>query len=96
MPQIDIQRDHHLGLSAARAVVDHVAERMRERFQVETRWEGDTLHFHRSGINGHIEVRQTDVQVHARLGLLLSPLKSSVESEIGRKLDEYLQRAQQE
>lgn len=89
MPSIDIQRRHNLALLEARAVVEKVAARMREKFDIAGRWEGDTLHFSRPGVNGHIAVDSDAIRVRAELGLLLSPLKGMVEQEIRRKLDEH-------
>lgn len=88
MPSIDIQRSHGLPLPEARAVVEKVAARMREKFDIAGRWEGDTLVFSRPGVNGRIAVGGDAIHVHAELGMLLSPLKGMVEQEIRRKLDE--------
>ncbi|MGN2254830.1 polyhydroxyalkanoic acid system family protein [Frateuria sp. GZRe12] len=89
MPKIDIRRPHDLPLDQARAVVEKVATRMREKFEMQSRWEGDTLRFSRSGVSGAIAVAPQSVHVTAELGLMLSPLKGMVEQEIRRKLDEY-------
>jgi putative polyhydroxyalkanoate system protein len=89
MPSIDIQRPHKLPLPEARAVIEKVAARMHEKFDTTGRWEGDTLHFSRPGVNGQIAVSGDAVRVHAELGMLLSPLKGMIEQEIRRKLDEH-------
>lgn len=89
MPSIDIRRPHNLPLPEARAVVEKVAARMREKFDMAGRWEGDTLRFSRPGANGQITVGRDMIRVHAELGMLLSPLKGMVEQEIRRKLDEH-------
>ncbi|WP_049622828.1 polyhydroxyalkanoic acid system family protein [Frateuria defendens] len=89
MPSIDIHRPHQLPLADARAVVEQVAARMREKLGVESRWQGDTLLFSRQGVDGSIAVSADAVHVSARLGLLLAPLKGMVEEEIRRKLDEH-------
>ncbi len=88
MPSIDIKQPHQLSLAEARAKVDHVAGRMREKFDMESRWDGDTLRFSRSGVKGAIAVGPGLVEVHAELGMMLSPLKGMVEQEIRRKLAE--------
>ena len=89
MPTIDIRRPHPLSLAEARAVVDQVASRMREKFGMEGQWQGDTLRFARAGVNGSIAVTADLIHVHAELGLMLAPLKGMVEQEIRRKLDEH-------
>jgi len=89
MPKIDIRRPHNLPLDQARTVVDKVAARMREKFDMQSQWQGDTLRFSRSGVNGTIAVAPDAIHVNAELGLMLSPLKGMVEQEIRRKLDEH-------
>lgn len=89
MPKIDIRRPHQLSMPEARAVVEQVAARMREKFGMEGQWQGDTFNFQRSGVTGSIEVGVDAIQVRAELGLMLAPLKGMVEQEIRRKLDEH-------
>lgn len=88
MPTIDIQHPHRLPLPEARAKVDQVATRLREKFDLTGQWQDDTLHFSRAGVKGLIAVEATTIRVRAELGLLLSPLKGVVEDEIRRKLAE--------
>ncbi|KZC35686.1 MULTISPECIES: polyhydroxyalkanoic acid system family protein [Rhodanobacter] len=89
MPKIDIRRPHQLPIAEARAVVDLVAARMREKFGMDGRWLDDTLLFSRPGVSGSIAVGKETIQVKAELGLLLGPLKGMIEQEIQRKLDEH-------
>jgi len=89
MPTIDIHHPHRLPLMEARAKVDQVAARLREKFDLTGQWQGDTLHFARAGVKGLIAVDEAAVRVRAELGLLLAPLKGVVEEEIRRKLDEH-------
>ena len=51
-------------------------------------WDGDDLHFSRSGVDGRIQLTEKQVRVTAQLGFLLSALKGTVEQEIRRVLDE--------
>ncbi|MHB1271193.1 MAG: polyhydroxyalkanoic acid system family protein [Rhodanobacter sp.] len=88
MPSIDIRRPHQLSIAAARAVVDQVAARMREKFGMDGQWHGDTLRFSRPGASGTIAVHSDAIQVNVRLGMMLAPLKGMIEQEIQRKLDE--------
>lgn len=89
MPKIDIRRPHDLPPDQARALVEKVAARMGEKFDMRSQWQGDTLRFSRSGVDGAIAVTPGEVHVTAELGLMLAPLKGMVEQEIRRKLDEY-------
>ena len=89
MASIDIRRPHSLSQSEAHAVIDKVAARMREKFEVKTQWLGGTLAFERPGISGKIAIGDDEIRVSAQLGMLFSPLKGMIEQEIRRKLDEH-------
>lgn len=89
MPSIDIRRPHRLSQTDAHAVIDKVAARMREKFDVKTQWQNDSLAFERQGISGRIAIGSDEIHVTAQLGMLFSPLKGMIEQEIRRKLDEH-------
>lgn len=88
MPSIDIKRSHSRPLPEARKSVQRVAEHIAQKFDVSCEWDGNTLNFSRSGVDGHIEVNPRQVHVTAELGFLLMAIRGSVEREIHRYLDE--------
>jgi putative polyhydroxyalkanoate system protein len=88
MPSIDITRHHSQPLAEARKKVDRVAAHIAKKFQVVHEWQGNTLHFSRSGVDGQIAVTPKLVRVTANLGFLLSMLRDPVEREINKYLDE--------
>lgn len=88
MSAIDIVHAHTLSPAKARKAVEEVAKKLSERFDMQYRWEGDTLHFQRSGVDGHIALTPRQLHVTAQLGFLLSMMKDPVEKEIRRVLDE--------
>lgn len=88
MPAIDIRHAHSLPLAKARKAVDDVAKKLSERFDMEYGWDGDTLAFSRSGVDGKIALSPKQLHVTAQLGFLLSALKGPIESEIRRVLAE--------
>ena len=87
---IDIRRHHTLGLAKAREAAEVIADQLDDKFSLQYRWNGDTLHFERSGVNGRMEVSASEIRLHVRLGFLLSPLRSRFEREIHKHLDEVL------
>ena len=88
MSTIDIRHDHSLSAAKARKAVEEVARKLGERVGMDWRWEGDILHFKRSGIDGTIALAPSQIHVRAKLGLLLGAMKGTIESEIRRVLDE--------
>ena len=93
MSHIKAHRQHELGLEGARRAAEEIAAHLDERFDLSYRWEGDSLHFERSGIDGHLNVTATEVSVEARLGLLMAVFKPVLEQEVNRYLDEAVQKS---
>ena len=52
--------------------------------------EGERLEFKRSGANGFIEIGDHELEIEIKLGMLLTPLKSTIETKINDYLDEAL------
>ena len=88
MHAIDIKRSHNLELAKAKKKEQKVADHIAEKFDVDCEWNGNTLSFQRSGVDGHIKVNPKSIHVFADLGFFLSALKSPIEREINRYLDE--------
>jgi putative polyhydroxyalkanoate system protein len=88
MAGIDIRHQHSLPMARARKAVEQVAAKLAERFGVAYDWEGDTLKFVRSGVDGRIALTPKQLHVTAKLGFLLSALHGPIEAEIRRVLDE--------
>lgn len=87
MPDIDIRRKHTRNLQEARAAIERVAEHLAGKFDVEYGWEGNTMQFSRSGVDGHIKVSTKEVHVIATLGFLLMAIRGPIEREIHQYLD---------
>lgn len=87
MPSIDIRRRHDKPMKEAKAAVERVAEKIADKFSVECGWNGDTLEFARSGVNGEITLAKGEVRIVANLGFMLMMLKGPIESEIHKYLE---------
>ncbi len=88
MPSIDIHHSHSKTPAQARKAIESVAKKLAERFDVKYDWDGDTLNFVRSGVDGKIKLSPKKLHVTAQLGFMLSMLKDPIESEIRRVLSE--------
>ena len=88
MSEIDIRHPHSMPAKQARKAVEQVAGKLAERFGMDYNWEGDTLHFCRSGVDGHIAMEPDQLHVRAKLGFLLAAMKGPIEQEIRRVLAE--------
>jgi len=88
MADIRVERAHTLGKEAALAAALRVAERMKEKAQVNYRVVGDVIEFERTGAKGRLTVGSDRVVAEITLGFLLKPMRGAVEG----KIEEYFQR----
>jgi putative polyhydroxyalkanoate system protein len=88
MADIRVERRHTIGKEAALAAALRVAERMREKAQVQYRVNGDAIELERSGAKGSIVVGDQSVLAEVTLGLLLKPMRGFIE----QKIDDYFGR----
>ena len=94
MADINIHRQHSLGLAKARKVAWQWAEDVEQKFDMEcTVLEGvtsDTVEFTRSGVNGQLIVTADHFDLKAKLGFLLGAFSKTIEAEILKNLDALL------
>ena len=93
MSEIKFKRSHRLPLKDARKVAQKAADDLGQEYDLVSEWEGDTLHFHRSGVDGHMHVTASHIDLNVKLGFLLRPFKSAFEHHIERNLDTLLAKA---
>jgi putative polyhydroxyalkanoate system protein len=91
---IQIHRDHSLGLAKARKIAWKWAEEAESKFDMEcTVIEGetsDTVEFTRSGVSGRLIVAADHFDLSAKLGFLLGAFSKTIEGEITKTLDQLL------
>ena len=94
MADINIHREHKLGLARARKVAWQWAEDVEQKFGMEcTVLEGktsDTVEFTRAGVNGELIVAADHFDLKAKLGFLLGVFAKTIEAEILNNLDALL------
>jgi putative polyhydroxyalkanoate system protein len=88
MSTIEIRHPHSLPPAQARQAVEDFAIKLGERFGLDYRWEGDVLHFKRSGVDGHIALLPDALLLNAHLGLFFAAMKGTIEQEMRRVLGE--------
>lgn len=87
MADIEIRRAHGLGLKAARAAADRMAEQLGRKFGLSGAWEGNVLRFERPGVTGSLAVDDRDVNLSVSLGFLLKAMQGSIQNSIEHELD---------
>ena len=90
MATIHIKRAHHLDNATVRQEIQKLADKLSEELSAKYTWKGDRLVFKRSGANGHIDIAEGEVEVEIKLGMVLTPLKGTIEKTVTSYLDERL------
>lgn len=89
MSHIDMCASHHMTREDAQTAADKLAGDLAQKFDINYGWTGDHIHFERTGVNGTITVREEEIRITARLGLMLIFLKPRIEEEITSYLAEH-------
>ena len=90
MSDIKLARAHSLPLAKAKALAQKTADALAEEYDLTSEWHGDTLRFHRSGVEGQMHVTDSAIRLDVSLGLLLKAFKASIARHIENHLDELL------
>ena len=89
MSTIDIHAFHTLSHEEALNAANELSIDLAEKFGIDYGWEDEVIHFERTGVNGQILVQENELRIQANLGLLLMMLKTPIEQEIIRYLEEH-------
>jgi putative polyhydroxyalkanoate system protein len=90
MSDIKYVRSHALPIKQAKAVAQKTADDLAKEYDLVSEWQGDVLHFHRSGVEGHMKVTADKIALDVTLGFLLKPFRHKFEHHIEHHLDELL------
>ena len=87
MADIDLKREHDLGLPAARKAADRMAEDLGRKFNLVGSWSGNTLHFDRPGVAGTLALTDKHLHLTVKLGFLLKAMRGPIERAVHQELD---------
>ena len=90
MSDIKLVRPHSLPLSKAKALAQKTADALAAEYDLASEWRGNTLRFHRSGVDGQMRVTDAQIELDVTLGFLLKAFKAKIASQIERYLEELL------
>lgn len=89
MSHINMCANHTMSRDQAQSAADDLARDLAHKFDINYDWHGDHIHFDRPGVDGTISVLDGEIQIKARLGIMLLFLKGRIEEEIVRYLAEH-------
>ncbi|MBL0140930.1 MAG: polyhydroxyalkanoic acid system family protein [Betaproteobacteria bacterium] len=92
MADIDITRNHDLGMKAARDAADRMVEDLGKKFGLSGGWTGNTHHFDRPGVTGSLHLTDKHLHLTVTLGFLLKMMRAPLEAAIVRELDSLFEK----
>lgn len=85
-----IRRNHSMEKREAKAMVEEIADDLRQRLPLKGEWQDHDLIVSGSGVNGKITVEHDFIEVHIRLGFALKWLEPTIRKEIETTMDNHL------
>ena len=96
MADIEIRRVHGLGMKAARAAAERMADHLGKKFDLKGTWSGNVLRFERPGVTGSLSITDKDLDLSVALGFLLKAMKGSIQNAIEEELEKLFAHARRE
>jgi len=93
MADIKMIKYHELPLAKAKQLVQKAADDLGDEYDLTSEWHGDTLRFHRSGVEGQMKVTTSEIHLDVTLGFLLRPFRAKFVEHIEHNFDRLLAHA---
>ncbi|HUU03820.1 MAG TPA: polyhydroxyalkanoic acid system family protein [Myxococcota bacterium] len=89
MPTIDISRSHGLSMPESHERIEKVGQKLAAKYGLSGGWTGENRYdFKRTGVKGHVLLREGEVSVRVELSMLLGALRGKVEQKLKKSLAE--------
>src|SRR3954468_21175108 len=86
MADISIVQEHKLTHKKDREAAQKVADTIADEYGLECEWEGDVLHFERSGVQGQLTLDKKKAEMFIRLGFLMSAFAPTIEAKVAENM----------
>jgi putative polyhydroxyalkanoate system protein len=90
MADIRMIKYHALPIAKARQIVQQAADDLGAEYDLASEWRGDTLRFHRAGVEGQMTVTASEIHLDVTLGFLLRPFRARFVEAIEHNFDRLL------
>lgn len=90
MAGFKLRKAHTMDKDELRDAAEGLARQLEGSHGVRARWDGDSVRIKGAGVNGLLTLSEADVEVSVELGLMASPFKGVLRTEVQRYLDKYV------
>jgi putative polyhydroxyalkanoate system protein len=92
MADITMVKHHDLEVDLVRERLQDLADWLKQKYGIRSRWQGDTCLLEGSGLKkGVVSVTSSEVKVEVSLSMMAKFLKGQVEKEIDKKITKVIQ-----
>jgi putative polyhydroxyalkanoate system protein len=81
-----------MSLDEAKQAAQKVTDKLAEKLDMKSRWEGDKLHFTRSGVDGTLAVTTKDATIDIKLGFMLGMMSGKIEQQANEMMEDVFVR----
>jgi putative polyhydroxyalkanoate system protein len=90
MADIDIERNHKLGLQELRRRLGTLEEKLQERYGAKVQWRGDEADIKGPGFTGTLHLAEERVAVALKLNFVMRPLAGKIREAMEKQVDKAL------
>ena len=90
MANIHLKQTHNKSEPELRKIANDLADKLSSKFQLSSKWNGNTLNFKRSGLHGSLILSETEVCISLKLGIMMSTFAGRIKKELAQALEETL------
>ena len=90
MARFTITRPHSMSIEAVRASAEALAEELAADYGLRARWDGDRVSLRGSGVEGSMDIGESELVLKVKLGLLASALERPLKQAMNNSLDEHV------
>ena len=91
MASILIRQAYTMPYEELKDGLDKLAGKLGERYQLDCDWESEEcLCFSGAGANGKVAIGEEEIDLEVNLGILMSPFKGTIETEIRNFIAEFI------
>jgi putative polyhydroxyalkanoate system protein len=86
MAEISIVQAHQLSAEKARDAAEKAADKLARDYHLACKWEGNVLHFERSGVQGALTLHEQKAEMKIQLGFLISAFSAAIEVKVAESM----------
>lgn len=90
MANVHLKQAHNKSEDELRVIANELADKLGNKYQLKSKWNGNTLEFKRSGLHGSLILSDSEVSINLKLGMMMSTFARTIKKELAQSLKDTL------